>query len=410
MTPEDRHHSLGISCSRRALLLGGAWFLLAGRFARAQEQPPFEVRVLLTRWQHSPVYVTSPSPWQARTARRTLRFAAGEQVRLEREEERWALCLGDERISEPEWTLEGAEGISLSAFADGELQRYRGRLWCRFHRGKGQVVNVLPLEEYLWGVVPREMPSRFPAEALKAQAIAARSWTVRNRGKHEAEGVDFCDTTHCQVYTGALAERESTTRAVQETAGLILVTADAPVDGVYTADCGGRPAPGNSPTPLPADRDDSGTDYCATNPRHLWTLRFPFSRVWRLAGGEDSPPEPSKGEVAAQIAQSDASGRVLSLRLRWGAQAVEVPGVRLRQALSLPSTLFEVRVEESLLVFDGRGAGHGSGLCQWGAAGRARAGQRVEEILRGYYPGAQIAPLSEAMWRWREARKANSAR
>lgn len=388
-----------------------AWWLLvllsSLAYAQAMFQP--EVRVWLTRWQSTPLCISCPSPWRVTGAGRTWNLPAGERVTVEREGTQLTLRIGDRQWRASEWTIEGEAPLSLTT--DTNMQSYRGKLMLRLYRDRLQVVNVLPLEEYLLGVVPLEMPSRFPAEALRAQAIAARSWSVRNRGKHEADGADYCDTTHCQVYAGVLAERESTTQAVRDTAGLILVNAGAPVDGVYTADCGGQPALENRTDAPPSDRNESGEDYCAANPRHRWTLRVPLLQVWQLAGGKDSLQESPNGNVEVLTAQRDASGRVVTLRLRWGEQAVEVAGARLRQALSLPSTLFEVWVEGvNLLVFEGRGAGHGRGLCQWGAAGRARAGQKAEQILQFYYPGAQIVPLSEAMWRWREEQKGSSVR
>ncbi|MDW8104892.1 MAG: SpoIID/LytB domain-containing protein [Armatimonadota bacterium] len=387
-------------------------YLLLAPLLEAQEPFRPEVRVWLTRWRNLPLVVTSASPWQATGAEKTHRLPAGETVTVEREGDDLALRFGGKRVTAQEWTLQGEAPLTLSQNAGSNSQQsYRGRLVLRLRQGKLQVVNVLPLEEYLLGVVPLEMPPRFPAEALKAQAIAARSWSVRNRGKHEAEGTDFCDGTHCQVYRGMLAEQESTTQAVRETAGLILVNAEAPVDGVYTADCGGQPLSPDGANAPASDRDEQGEDYCAANPRHCWVLRFPILEVWQLAGGKDSPQEAPKGDVEAQVVQTDSSGRVRVLRLRWGNQTADIAATQLRQRLLLPSTLCSVRVEaDGTLVFEGRGSGHGGGLCQWGAAGRARVGQKAEQILQFYYPSAQLAPLSEAMWRWREDRKGKSAR
>ncbi|GIV20072.1 MAG: hypothetical protein KatS3mg023_1823 [Armatimonadota bacterium] len=378
---------------------------------RAQELFNPEVRVWLTRWQNAPLRITSDSPWRATGAGKTYSIPASETVTVERNDTQITLHVGDKSLHAEEWTLGGSAPLSLSSAQGNNGRSYRGKLLLRVRKGKLQVVNVLPLEDYLLGVVPLEMPHGFPPEALKAQAIAARSWTVRNHYKHEADNADVCDGTHCQVYGGVTAEKESTTLAVQSTAGLILVRDDAPVDGVYTADCGGQPAPGNGENAPPPDRDSSGRDYCIANPAHYWSLGFTFLEVWRAAGEKDSMQEMPKGELDVQIVQNDASGRVVTLCVRCGEQTREVSGTQLRSRLSLPSTLFRVRLDQgNTIVFEGSGSGHGNGLCQWGAAGRARAGQKAEEILQAYYPGAQVAPLSEAMWQWRKARKPNSAR
>ncbi len=384
-------------------------FLLSPRLI-AQESSNPEVRVWLTRWQNAPLYITSESTWRATGAGETCSIPAGERVVVECKDRRLTLRVGDKNLQAEEWTLEGKVPLTLADARSNGQRSYRGKMVLRVYKSRLQVLNVLPLEDYLLGVVPLEMPSGFPAEALKAQAIAARSWTVRNRHKHEADGADVCDGTHCQVYGGVTVEKESTTLAVQGTAGLILVNGEAPVDGVYTADCGGQPAP-NSPGLPPADRDESGKDHCAANPAHRWSLSFTFLEVWQAAGEKDSGQKLPKGELDVQIVQTDASGRVVTLRIRCGEQTREVSGTRLRSRLSLPSTLFSVRLDQgNTIVFEGSGSGHGNGLCQWGAAGRARAGYKAEDILQAYYPGAQVAPLSEAMWQWRKAQRPNSAR
>lgn len=370
-----------------------------------------EVRVWLTRWQNASVRITCTAHWQVASGELVREVPAGEVVLVERAGEQVALQIGDERLEAKEWNLQGESPLSLSDAKGNNGRSYRGKIVVRVYRSRLQVLNVLPMEDYLLGVVPLEMPPGFPAEALKAQAVAARSWTVRNRFKHEADGADVCDGTHCQVYGGVNAEKESTTTAVRNTAGVIVVNSDLPVDGVYTADCGGQPASGNGAEPPPADRDESGRDYCADNPRHRWQIGFAFMEVWQAAGEQDSAQEPPKGEVDVQIAQSDAGGRVLRVRVRCGEGVREVSGVQLRSRLSLPSTLFSVRVDQgNMVVFEGSGSGHGKGLCQWGAAGRARAGQSMEQILQAYYPGASLATLSEVMWQWRKERKANSSR
>ncbi|MCS6829855.1 MAG: SpoIID/LytB domain-containing protein [Armatimonadota bacterium] len=377
--------------------------------SKTQEPLNPEVRVWLTRWQTVPLYITSECAWRAAGAGMLHNVSAGETATVERDGTRLTLRFGNKSLLAKEWMLEGEAPLTLSNAQRSSGRSYRGSLVLRVYKGRLQVLNVLPLEEYLLGVVPLEMPPSFPAEALKAQAIAARSWTVRNRHKHEADGADVCDGTHCQVYGDATVERESATLAVQNTAGIIMVKDDAPVDGVYTADCGGQPAPDGSTLPT-VDRDESGRDYCVANPAHYWSLRFSFREVWQ-ALGEDSPPEVPKGKVNVQIVQTDESGRVVTFRILCGDRTREVEGTKLRSRLSLPSTLLRVRLEQGdVIVFEGSGSGHGKGLCQWGAAGRARAGQKAEDILRVYYPGARLAPLSEAMWQWRRNRKLNSVR
>jgi stage II sporulation protein D len=120
---------------------------------------------------------------------------------------------------------------------------YRGRLAVRATaRGTVHVINRVGLEDYLKGVVPAEMGPRVydEVEALKAQAVAARSYAVRHRGQFGAEGYDICATPRCQVYAGSSAESPLSTRAVEETAGEVLLWKGAVADALFTSTCGGR--------------------------------------------------------------------------------------------------------------------------------------------------------------------------
>ncbi len=121
-------------------------------------------------------------------------------------------------------------------------RRYRGRLLARAVGGEALVINELNIESYLQGVVPVEMgPSQFPElDALKAQAVAARTYAVAHLGDHASEGWDLCDTPACQVYSGAGAEHRLSNRAVAETAGLVAVYGGKPIDAMYTSTCGGH--------------------------------------------------------------------------------------------------------------------------------------------------------------------------
>lgn len=124
-----------------------------------------------------------------------------------------------------------------------EGKRYRGRLVVFLNdRGRLNVVNELPVEQYLRGVVPRELgPGAYPElEALKAQAIAARSYTLRNLGEFADEGYDLCGTPRCQVYGGMDDEHPLSDRAVAETAGEVLIYDGQPIDALYSATCGGH--------------------------------------------------------------------------------------------------------------------------------------------------------------------------
>ncbi len=150
--------------------------------------------------------------------------------------------------------IEGAEGVVVTGAGEFVIEpagdwpvavgdrRYRGILLARAVGTETLVINQLNLERYLQGVVPAEMgPSQFPElDALKAQAVAARTYTVAHLGDHADEGWDLCDTPACQVYNGAGVEHSLSNRAIAETAGLIAVFDGQPIDAMYTSTCGGH--------------------------------------------------------------------------------------------------------------------------------------------------------------------------
>lgn len=144
-----------------------------------------------------------------------------------------------ERVAGRRVVVRAAPGAAL----DFDGRGYRGVLAVYLNdRGRLNLINELPLEDYLRGVVPRELgPASYPElEALKAQAVAARSYTLRNLGGFAEEGYDLCGTPKCQVYGAVAAEHPLTDRAVAETAGEVLIADGAAIDALYSATCGGR--------------------------------------------------------------------------------------------------------------------------------------------------------------------------
>ena len=143
-------------------------------------------------------------------------------------------------------SFENSAEIVLSPAGDWSTavdgRRYRGRFRLKSGQGGLLLINELPMEEYLRGVVPVEMgPYQFPElEALKAQSVAARTYAVAHLGDHDDEGWDICATPACQAYHGAGAEHSLSDRAVRETAGIIVIFDGHPIDAMYTSTCGGH--------------------------------------------------------------------------------------------------------------------------------------------------------------------------
>lgn len=118
-------------------------------------------------------------------------------------------------------------------------KEYRGKILIKFSANGAQAVNHVGIEDYLRGVVGSEMGSLSPEESLKAQTVIARTYAYSNKGKHGSEGADVCDSTHCQVYRGVGAERESINKAVDNTRGIIMISDGKPIQTLYHATCGG---------------------------------------------------------------------------------------------------------------------------------------------------------------------------
>ena len=335
-------------------------------------------------------------------------------------------------------TVDGLDGGELAVESvehalDGrparEERRYRSRLVATVDAsGRLALVAVVPLEELLRGLVPAEMPASSHLEALKAQAVTARSNVLAQLGtRHLGDPYVICAEVHCQAYRGAGAAHPRTDEAIRTTAGEALFgKADRTlVDGVYSALCGGHGEDNDAVWPVtpsaslrghpdlanggaaawPATLKDEGTlRRFLTTPVDAWCRRPAAARKDRFrwerrfsAVDLDLLAEPlGVGEVRGlTVLARGVSGRATSLRVEGQAGAAEVAGeLTIRRLLrNLPSAMFVVDREGPEWVLRGGGWGHGAGMCQWGAVGRAEAGQGYREILRAYFSGAEVVRI-----------------
>lgn len=297
-------------------------------------------------------------------------------------------------------------------------RRYRGEVEL-VAGGRGlTVVNRVGLEDYLRGVLPLEIGGRDPRDraAVEAQAVAARSYAASRMAANASRAFDLVATTADQVYGGRDVERPETDAAVRSTYGLVLTFADAIASTPYHADGGAvtaapdevfwRQAP--SPYLRPVDdRAPDGRCWCDVRGRAPWERRFTASDLAMLLdrsvaqGGERTAASGAIRDV--RVAGRGPSGRVTRLEIETDGGRVLLRGNDIRYALRtrgeiLPSTAFELTVEMrggavAAIGIRGTGAGHGVGMSQWGAIGRARAGQDARTILAAYYPGTRLAPL-----------------
>lgn len=269
-------------------------------------------------------------------------------------------------------------------------KQYHGAIEVRLKAGRLQLVNDVLIEDYVVGVLAGEMPSGYPMEALKAQAVAARTYTIRCRGKHASAGYDLCDGSHCQVYDGALNETPARRRAVLATAGQILTYNGQLASTMYCADCGGvTECYGPSAPYLASVAEPAGI------PHSTWSKTYSLAELSAklIAAGFKQ----ADGLAKVSVSKTRPSGRAESVLLTSAKGTLTIDATRLRFILGpsvIQSTLFSVQMSSDGTVrFDGRGCGHGIGMCQVGA--KALAGPpfnyAFDQILAHYYPGTKLA-------------------
>ena len=323
-------------------------------------------------------------------------------------------------------------------FEKQELRVYKDNLEFWIDRfGKLTVVNQIPLEEYLKGVVGSEMSPDFPLEALKAQAVTARSYTLSRFDKqHRLEPFDVCDEVHCHVYGGVERETPSVSRAVNETYGQVLMSADQICETFYASVCGGHGEHNENVwngAPLPylrgkldaetSDRfpvnqlkdesnvrrwiESSPDVFCNTTKTEVpaalnytkryfrWTTRYTQSELSKIISDKTGERIGSLVEIIP--VERGVSGRLKKIRLRGTLKTATIEGeLAIRRALSpsfLFSSCFVVDRQGADFIIKGAGWGHGVGMCQTGAAMIALKGFSYRVILSHYYTNAKLVKL-----------------
>lgn len=331
-------------------------------------------------------------------------------------------------------------------------RRYRGRLQFLVRRGQVQVVNHLGVETYLASVVGSEMPHRWPLPALQAQAVAARTYALRQLGK--AGDFDVKASVSSQVYRGVESETPSTIEAVQSTRSLVLVHAGRMINAVFHSSSGGATEPSGEVWRNQLPYLVSVADHDQHSPAHRWNKRFDDDALRDLF-------RETGGVKRLQVLKTSSTGRVRTARVQGPRGSLVLTGRELRQRLGLKSTMVQfelingstesliasaetahqaappligllqdsasapdtssstsgrlasllpppplpplnpsafnqprphLRVGEIVLEARGQGFGHGVGMSQWGAHGLALQGADFRQILLHYYRGAEIRP------------------
>ena len=301
-------------------------------------------------------------------------------------------------------------------------RRYRGAATVLRGSSGVTVVNAVPLEWYVQSVVAVELGMRAPdvQQAVMAQAVASRTYAVHYHGRREALGFDLYATVADQVYPGADSEKPEVTAATRATSGQIVTWNGQPIEAMYHSACGYSTEASdqvfrNGP-PLPylravSDRFGPGKRdfYCAGSPNFRWTeawdgatLNAILAKTLPAALGASAA---NLGRVTdLRIAATTPTGRVAQLVVATTGGDFTVPSYKVRDVLrpapdrQLLSTAFQLYVQRQggeivKVTAAGAGSGHAVGMCQWGAVGRAKAGQGYAQILATYYPGTKLERL-----------------
>jgi stage II sporulation protein D len=268
---------------------------------------------------------------------------------------------------------------------------YFGRIEARIRERSILVINRLPLETYLLGIVGSEMSPEWPIEALKAQAVAARTYAMQRRMAMRAadKPYDLSSTVLSQVYKGAERIRPSVVTAVAETRGEVLAFRRRLAEALFHSTCGGRTVSAGDAfgRDVPYLKPQSCA-WCRGSSRHRWTITMPVSEM-------------SKRLERAHLVKGSISGfdrdvETSAVQVMAGRKSQRLSPKKVREAVGfsdLYSSRFTAETRGKTIHIHGRGFGHGVGMCQWGAKGMADAGRTYGEILQHYYRSVAIRRL-----------------
>lgn len=337
----------------------------------------------------------------------TVRFTiAGEGVKVE--------AHGKSAVLYPPFTINALESQKLFSY---EKSDYRGEMHILRKETGLALINKLPVESYLRGVVPLEIGRKGKSDsaAVQAQAVAARTYTYKRMSERKKWDYDLLPTVSDQVYGGASAEHAHCDNAIKATEDIVLIFNNQMVDALYHSTCGGHTATkhevwGGVPFPYLQGKPDvmnNGAPFCGISPLITWKEQWDvteFSRLINKYSSATPRQEHFNGNVSqVKVESTTSSGRVQSCLVAGASGTARYGGDKIRFVFRravpgngiLRSASFTISRNGDTIVAKGRGYGHGIGMCQMGAIGRARSGFSFDEILHFYYSGVTIEDIDE---------------
>jgi len=290
----------------------------------------------------------------------------------------------------------GCKRLTISSPATIRIngKSYRG-LFGFYPTDKGVlVVNELPVEDYLVGLINCEISSLWPAEAVKAQAVIARSYAIYQKDVRRNALYHLESSVMDQVYDGIDIEDSRAAKSVADTEGEVLVYSNEIIQAFYHSNCGGHTeAAENVWGAVIPYLKGVACRYCQNTPSSRWEIVLPLKRVETILR---SAGYPVAGLKEVRTGRVNRSGRITEMIFSAAKGETTLTAVTFRKLAGysvIKSTNFSIRQKGDDLQFSGLGSGHGVGLCQWGAKQRAGDGFNYREILAYYYPGVRIEKL-----------------
>lgn len=255
-------------------------------------------------------------------------------------------------------------------------------------------VNELGLEDYVRGILCHEVAPWWPMDALKAQAVVARSYALYQKQFTKNKDFDLTNDIYSQVYGGKASERWRTNRAVDLTRGEALNFQDNLFPAYYHATCGGYTEDAKNLWKIDIiPLRGVACNFCAHSPHFNWKAGMALRDISAKLTGKGFPADDISG---IEIISRNGSGRINQLEIRCPDKSLVISAKDFRQALG-PNTVrsanFSLKVISGMAYFEGLGWGHGVGMCQWGSYYMAKSGENYRQILQHYYPQSNIVTL-----------------
>lgn len=294
-------------------------------------------------------------------------------------------------------TLQAAQPIilepAMGTLLEWNKNFYSGKIFLVPNGATFHLVEHAPLETYLYGVLPYEMNHAWPLEALKAQAVAARTYTVKTLKNVKNKNFDVYSDVRSQMYKGGGKQYENVKKAVDSTRGEVLEFEGKLFFTYYHANCGGGTDDVRSWNPGATSIKPLSGASCKTDKHsksYSWRMNVSRTRVENYAKSIGLT-----GTLKSiKITRRTDTGRATNLQLRTAKGSKTVPCGRFRLATGIRSCkITKLSLQKNAVHFEGRGFGHGIGMCQDGAHGMAKDGKNYQKILKNYYPGAKIVKL-----------------